>query len=102
MARRMTVEFEQPDDRDDGSFDLDEGEGEGGEGSEAPTLGDLKAAADAEAAEVADGLICRKCGCGHFRTSNTRAVRGGIKRYKQCRHCGRRTTTFERMGPPDP
>ena len=43
------------------------------------------------------GLECRACGCKHFRVIYTRAYRGGrLVRRRECRHCGRRMTTWER------
>ena len=45
------------------------------------------------------GLVCAKCGCGHFRVIYTRASWGGrIIRRRECRHCGKRVTTYERVG----
>lgn len=45
------------------------------------------------------GLECPRCGCRHFRVIYTRAAWGGrIMRRRQCRHCGRRVTTSERIG----
>ena len=42
------------------------------------------------------GLECRNCGCGHFRVIYTRRAWGGrILRRRECRHCGRRMTTYE-------
>jgi transcriptional regulator NrdR family protein len=44
------------------------------------------------------GIECPRCGCRHFRVIYTRAVWGGrIVRRRECRHCGRRITTSERM-----
>lgn len=44
------------------------------------------------------GICCPKCGCRHFEVVYTRALRGGkIMRRRECRHCGRRITTTERM-----
>ena len=43
------------------------------------------------------GLECRRCGCKHFRVLYTRASQGGqIKRRRECRHCGKRITTWEK------
>ena len=42
------------------------------------------------------GLLCRKCGCGHFRMLETRKALGRIVRRRECRHCGGRLTTVER------
>jgi len=44
------------------------------------------------------GLECRKCGCRHFRVINTIPLPGGrIKRRRICRHCGKKTVTYERQ-----
>lgn len=44
------------------------------------------------------GLICPRCGCGHFKVIYTRAkLDGKLMRRRKCRHCGRRVTTFERV-----
>lgn len=43
------------------------------------------------------GLICRKCGCRHFHTIYTRRRNDGIVRRKECRNCGRRIVTQERI-----
>lgn len=45
------------------------------------------------------GLVCLKCGCGHFRVIYTRPKSGGrIIRRRECRHCGRRVITTEQVG----
>jgi transcriptional regulator NrdR family protein len=42
------------------------------------------------------GLRCPKCGCGHFRVLYTRPAWGNrLLRRRECRHCGRRITTYE-------
>lgn len=42
------------------------------------------------------GLVCPRCGCGHFEVVYTRAAPGGrIIRRRECRHCNRRITTQE-------
>lgn len=42
------------------------------------------------------GLVCRACGCRHFYVVYVRARRGGrIMRRRECRHCGKRITTWE-------
>jgi len=42
------------------------------------------------------GLECPRCGCRHFRVLYTRrAIGGRILRRRECRHCGRRVTTYE-------
>lgn len=52
-----------------------------------------------EAARTPRGLECPRCGCRHFRVIYTRAAWGGrIVRRRECRHCGRRVTTSERIG----
>jgi hypothetical protein len=43
------------------------------------------------------GLVCRQCGCKHFRVIYTRPAWGGrLVRRRECRHCGRRMTTWEK------
>jgi len=43
------------------------------------------------------GLECRECGCKHFRVVYTRPYRGGrLVRRRECRHCGRWMTTWEK------
>lgn len=45
------------------------------------------------------GLICRRCACGYFRVIYTRpAWAGRIMRRRECRHCGKRMTTWEKAG----
>ncbi len=41
------------------------------------------------------GLVCRHCGCAHFYVVYTRPTKGGIRRLRQCRYCGRRMLTRE-------
>jgi len=42
------------------------------------------------------GLQCPKCGCRHFLVVYTQPKGGGrIMRRRECRHCGRRITTYE-------
>ena len=42
------------------------------------------------------GLVCPDCGCAHFRVLYTRRAWGGrLLRRRECRHCGRRVTTYE-------
>jgi transcriptional regulator NrdR family protein len=41
------------------------------------------------------GVVCPRCGCADLRVLNTRYQSGRIVRYRQCRHCGRRVTTYE-------
>jgi len=43
------------------------------------------------------GLECPACGCRHFFVIYTRPTPGGrIRRRRECRHCGRRITTYEK------
>ena len=43
------------------------------------------------------GLECRQCGCKHFRVVYTRPTWGNrIMRRRECRHCGKRVTTWEK------
>jgi hypothetical protein len=43
------------------------------------------------------GLVCRHCGCRHFRVIYTRPAWGGrIARRRECRNCGKRMTTWEK------
>ncbi len=45
------------------------------------------------------GLEFRACGCKHFRVVYTCPAWGGqIMRRRECRHCGKRVTTWERAG----
>lgn len=44
------------------------------------------------------GLQCRNCGCRHVFVIYTRRAWGGrIVRRRECRDCGTRMTTFERV-----
>ena len=44
-----------------------------------------------------EGLICRNCGCRHFRTVDTRKAPGMMVRRKRvCRHCGTAKLTYEK------
>jgi len=44
------------------------------------------------------GLACPQCGCRHFFVVYTRrATNGRIIRRRECRHCGRRISTTERL-----
>jgi len=66
------------------------------------------------------GIVCPRCGCGHFRVVYTRprpalvatrdaagrqvvrpAEGGSIVRRRQCRRCGHRITTVERASDGD-
>lgn len=44
------------------------------------------------------GLRCRHCGCRQFSVVYTRRAWGSkLVRRRECRHCGQRVTTWERM-----
>ena len=43
------------------------------------------------------GLECPKCGCKDLRVVYRRAKPGGrVLRRRECRHCGRRMSTYEK------
>jgi hypothetical protein len=45
------------------------------------------------------GIRCRKCGCRHLETRNTKHLAKGVcRRYKVCRHCGTTIRTEEKIG----
>lgn len=51
-----------------------------------------------EKADEQRGIVCPRCGCTDFRVVYTRASWGNrIVRRRECRHCGRRVTTTERL-----
>lgn len=41
------------------------------------------------------GLRCPGCGCRDFRTPNVVEIPDAVRRYKQCRNCGKRIRTRE-------
>jgi len=43
------------------------------------------------------GIECPRCGCRHFYVVYTRPRAGKSVRRKECRYCGRRITTSERL-----
>jgi hypothetical protein len=49
-----------------------------------------------DASDAPAGIACPKCGCRHLRVVTTDPLDGEIRRYRMCRHCGRRIRTFER------
>jgi transcriptional regulator NrdR family protein len=50
----------------------------------------------APAPKPASGLCCRDCGCRELRVIYVRrAVGGRTMRRRECRHCGKRVTTYE-------
>jgi transcriptional regulator NrdR family protein len=44
------------------------------------------------------GLLCPRCGCADLRVIYTRRRESRILRRRECRHCGRRVTSYERIG----
>jgi len=44
-----------------------------------------------------DGLACPSCGCCHLPVLYTRKTPRRVKRVRECRNCGRRVTSFERI-----
>lgn len=43
------------------------------------------------------GIRCRQCGCGHFWVIYVCQRLGKIERRRECRNCGKRVTTFEKV-----
>jgi transcriptional regulator NrdR family protein len=43
------------------------------------------------------GLECPRCGCRHFYVIRTWQTGKFVCRRRQCRHCGRRVTTQEKV-----
>lgn len=41
------------------------------------------------------GIFCIKCGCADIKVVTTMEYDGGIRRYRQCRNCGKRFRTHE-------
>lgn len=41
------------------------------------------------------GLRCPVCGCRDFLTDHTVPIPGAVRRYKWCRHCGKKIRTKE-------
>ncbi len=41
------------------------------------------------------GIACPRCGCRDFRVIYTRPRERRLERRRECRHCGRRITTYE-------
>jgi transcriptional regulator NrdR family protein len=42
------------------------------------------------------GLVCRACGCQHFRVVYLKRLPNGVlMRRRECRYCGKRITTRE-------
>ena len=62
-----------------------------------PAAGAASPASGLTGAANRRGLECPRCGCRHFHVLYTRAAIGGrILRRRECRHCGRRLTTYEK------
>lgn len=62
-----------------------------------PAAGATNPACSLAGAANRRGLECPRCGCRHFHVLYTRAAIGGrILRRRECRHCGRRLTTYEK------
>lgn len=62
-----------------------------------PAAGAVRPASGLTGAANQRGLECPRCGCRHFHVLYTRAAIGGrILRRRECRHCGRRLTTYEK------
>jgi transcriptional regulator NrdR family protein len=60
-------------------------------------MAEPQANAKDRAASDQKGLVCRHCGCRHFRVIYTRRAWGGrLMRRRECRYCGKRMTTWER------
>jgi hypothetical protein len=53
---------------------------------------------DTKATQAPKGIACRACGCRHLEVVYTRQTRTGVMRRRECRHCGKRLTTYEREG----
>ena len=47
--------------------------------------------------EKVAGLQCVKCGCRHLPVLYTRPRTGYIERVRECRHCGTRKRTREKV-----
>jgi len=63
----------------------------------APASRAVSAACSLASAANRRGLECPRCGCRHFHVLYTRAAIGGrILRRRECRHCGRRLTAYEK------
>lgn len=51
--------------------------------------------AEAKDGQENAGLVCPKCGCGHFYTVNTYNLVGAVRRRRECRNCGTLIRTVE-------
>ena len=43
------------------------------------------------------GLVCPRCGCADLRVVNTKQRANRVSRRRECRHCGKRITTSEKL-----
>jgi transcriptional regulator NrdR family protein len=43
------------------------------------------------------GIACPQCGCRHFDVVKIVRATGYLRRRRECRNCGRRVTTSERI-----
>jgi transcriptional regulator NrdR family protein len=48
------------------------------------------------------GLICSRCGGRDFEVTDTDRLYSMIRRYRVCRHCGKRLVTYEKSEPVKP
>jgi transcriptional regulator NrdR family protein len=48
-----------------------------------------------EANDKPAGFRCPGCNCAELRIVRTMKVPRGVRRYRKCRYCGRRMTTYE-------
>ena len=48
--------------------------------------------------QLPGGIKCPECECSHWIVLYTRAASGDrLKRRRECRHCGKRVTTYEHL-----
>ena len=47
--------------------------------------------------EKTDGICCPDCNCGHHYVLDTVQKRKAIVRYRECRACGKRFSTREKI-----
>jgi len=43
------------------------------------------------------GLVCPECECAHLPVVYTRRQGNRVKRLRECRYCGKRIVTYERI-----
>jgi len=44
-------------------------------------------------------MVCSKCGCGDLRSVSAWPIKGGVRRKRVCRNCGKTILTTERTEP---